>query len=290
MQNILVTGATGNVGREVIRYLEKLPGNHSITAGVRDVAKAKKHWPHNRALQYAVFNFEDAATFKEALANVDTVFLLRPPHIASVNKVFGPLLRALSEKPGTGVVFLSVQGAEEHRFIPHHNIEALIRAREIPFVFLRPGYFMQNLTTTLLPGIIKTKTISLPAGKAKFNWVDVANIGEVAAHVLCRFQEHQGRAYDITVNELLDFQSVTDVMRQTLPYQVRYRNVNPLTFFWLKKKEGLPTMMILVMTMLHLLPRFQKVPRISRSYTDITGNTPTLLQQFLERERKTFLP
>jgi len=60
------------------------------------------------------------------------------------------------------VVFLSVQGAEKSKVIPHNRIESLIIEYGMEYIFLRPGYFMQNLTTTLLPDIIKRRQIFLP--------------------------------------------------------------------------------------------------------------------------------
>jgi hypothetical protein len=52
------------------------------------------------------------------------------------------------------------------------------------------SYFMQNLTTTLLPEIVKQKRITLPSGKAKFNWIDVKNIGEATAHLILNFAKY----------------------------------------------------------------------------------------------------
>jgi len=96
------------------------------------------------------FDFEDASTFKSACTDIDIVFLLRPPHISNKRKYFRPLFDAMNERGVKKVVFLSVQGAETSDIIPHRKTEKMILAYGFEYFFSRPGYFMQNLTTTVL--------------------------------------------------------------------------------------------------------------------------------------------
>lgn len=65
---------------------------------------------------------------------------------------------------------------------------------------------MQNLTTTLLSDILEHQTITLLAGKAKFNWIDVDNIGEATALLINEFDAHKNKAFEITGRENMDFQ------------------------------------------------------------------------------------
>ena len=147
---------------------------------------------------------------------------------------------------------------------------------------------MQNLTTTLL-GDIKTKrAIILPAGKARFNWVDIENIAEAAAVLLNRFEDYQNQAYEITGLENESFGAVTELINDAIENPITYKNVNPFRFYNIKKKEGMASGFILVMILLHFLPRFQKTPVISDFYTQLTGKNPTNLKAFIERERHKF--
>lgn len=283
-KNILITGASGNIGFEVVRFLMKSKVKHKVIAAVRNLEKAKETFKEFPELRFRRFDFEDPKTFTSALDQIDRLFLLRPPHISNVNKYFRPLIKSCV-KPGTKeIVFLSVQGAEKSNIIPHRKIENLIMDHTLNYVFLRPGYFMQNLTTTLLDDIKTKKKIILPAGKAKFNWIDGRDIGEAAAMVLQNFSLFKKQACDLTGYENLNFYSVTDLIRQTTGTSVQYKNVNPLRFYLIKKKEGMPAGKIMVMMMLHLLPRFQKEPEISGFYEKLTGKKPGSLKAFLKRE------
>lgn len=288
MDNILITGATGNIGFEIIRYLYKKNTSNRIIAGVRDIEKAKQIFADYPKLEYVYFDFEDSDTFDRALTDIDRVFLLRPPHLSDIDKYFKPLISRIKEKNVNEVVFLSVQGAEKSKVIPHNKIERLIKEHGLDYIFLRPSYFMQNLTTTLI-GDIKTKReIILPSGQAKFNWIDIENIAEAGAVLLDKFCDYKNQAFEITGLENENFATVTSLINKTIESPIRFRNVNPLRFYQIKKRDGFEKGMIIVLILLHLLPRFQNEPRISDIYEQLTGKKPTDLVTFIQREKKQF--
>lgn len=288
MKRFLITGATGNVGFEVIRFLCNNNSSNKVIAGVRDIDKAKKLFKDFPTVEFRQFDFEDSNSFEQSLTGIDRVFLLRPPHISDIDKFFKPLLQQIKLHNIHDIVFLSVQGAEKSKVIPHSKIEKLLKEFGFNTIFLRPAYFMQNLTTTLLPDIKMKRAIVLPAGKAQFNWVDVENIGEIAAIVMDRFVEYNPQSFDITGTENASFQEVVDLINSQIDNPIRYMSVNPLRFFVLKRKEGMPLGMIVVMIMLHFLPRFQKKPSVSDWVHQITGKQPTDLNTFIKREKQLF--
>lgn len=288
MQRILITGATGNIGVEVIRFLYNLNTRNQIVAAVRDIAKAKVMFKNYPSLQYVTFDFENSATFESALMAVDRVFLLRPPHIADVDRCFKPLIDLIKQKKNVEIVFLSVQGAEKSKFIPHHKMERLINNAGLNHIYLRPSYFMQNLTTTLYDDIKTKREIVLVAAKAKFNWVDVENIAEIAAILLTKFEDYKNQALEITGSENANFYEVANLINTITDRKLSYKAVNPLYFYKLKKHAGMPKGLILVLIMLHFLPRFQSEPIISDVYERLTAKKPTDLKSFLLREKKKF--
>ncbi len=288
MSNILITGATGNIGFEVIRFLNHLDTPNKIIAGVRTIEKAKAVFSEYSSLNYVHFDFENCNTFDKALIGIDRIFLLRPPHISDVDKYFRPLISAIRKNNIKELVFLSVQGAEKSKVIPHNKMERLIKEYGLDYIFIRPSYFMQNLTTTLIDNIKTNREIVLPAGQAKFNWVDIENIGEVAAILLDKFGSFKNQAFEITGLENESFASVTSLINKTIENPIRYRNVNPFKFYRIKNSEGMQNGMIIVMLLLHFLPRFQKEPDISDFYQRLTGKKPTDLKTFIEREKKQF--
>lgn len=289
MRKTLITGATGNIGQEVIRYLFPLEDKIEIIAAVRNIDKAKSKFSDFPKLNFRKFDFADQKSFSSAFEEIDVLFLLRPPHISEVEKYFKPLLQSAKNSGVQKIVFLSVQGAENSRVIPHNKIEKLIKSFEFDYIFVRPGYFMQNLTTTLLSEIQNSKTITLPSGKAKFNWIDTKNIGEATANLIVSFEKYQNKAYEVTGVEKRNFYEITEIMTDVMGTKFTYQRINPISFYFKKRKEGVKNGFALVMTILHFLPRFQKEPEITDIFTMLTGKEPTILREFIAREKGLFL-
>ncbi|MFN7115207.1 MAG: NmrA family NAD(P)-binding protein [Saprospiraceae bacterium] len=289
MKKILITGATGNIGAEVIRFLFQQNTMHHVIAGVREINSAQQTLNTYPSLHYRLFDFAQPETFDAALTGIDSIFLLRPPQLADVQKYFAPLIETAVKQGITDITFLSVQGVERSSVIPHHKIERLIRQSGLRYCFLRPSYFMQNLTTTLLYDIKSKQKIILPAGRAKFNWVDTANIGEVAASILNNFERFENQAFDITGYKNKNFYEVANILTDVLGRPITFESPDPLSYYLLKRREGMETTKILVMIMLHFLPRFQKEPVITRFYEQVTGKQPRSLQEFLEQSRSLLL-
>ena len=280
MKKILITGATGNVGMEVIKSLVMLNTNDQIYLGVRNV-QADKQKLENFNAQLLPFDFTNCDTFQPALIDIDILFLLRPPQISEVKKYFKPLIESAVKNGVKHIVFLSVQGVEHSKIIPHHKIEKLIVESKIPYTFLRPAYFMQNFTTILHNDLIKKNKIYLPAGNAKFTLVDVTDIGEVAAKILMDTANHKNQSYELTCNEKLTFTEMALKLSKGLGRIIQYESPNLVNFFITKKKEKMPTIFILVMIMLHYFPRFQKEPNTTDCISNILGKPPKTFDQFI---------
>jgi uncharacterized protein YbjT (DUF2867 family) len=290
MKRILVTGATGNIGSEVIHYLSKLDSEVETVAAVRNVDKGKIKFAEYPNLSFRQFDFENTATFKSAFNKVDILFLLRPPHISKVDIFFRPLLNSAKKNGIKNLVFLSVQGAEKNRVIPHNKIEHLIVEFGFNYIFVRPSYFMQNLTTTLLSEILNNKSITLPSGNAKFNWIDTKNIGEASAHLLSNFDNYQKKSFEITGTENKNFREVSRLITEIIGEKIRYNSINPISFYIKKRKEDIESGFAMVMAIIHFLPRFQSEPQISKNYQLLTGKVPTTLRDFIIREKEKIMP
>lgn len=164
---VLVTGATGNVGAAVARHL--LARGEPVVSALRDAADpAVVAGSESRA-----FDFENPEGWADALAGVDRLFLLRPPAIADVQRHLFPVIEAALQHGVRHIVFLSLQGVQFNTATPHHAVEKQLRALKAPFTFLRPNFFMQNLSTTYAAEIRDRSEIAVPAGRARTAFIDV---------------------------------------------------------------------------------------------------------------------
>jgi uncharacterized protein YbjT (DUF2867 family) len=277
---VLITGATGNVGIEVVSALKKLDHHLEIYAGVRDLEIGNDKLS-DFDLKLIKFDFVDIDTFLPAIKNIDVLFLLRPPQISDVKKYFAPLIKTAVQTSIKHIVFLSVQGAEKSKMIPHHKIEKLIIDSNIPYTILRPAYFMQNFTTTLHTDLVKYYRIYLPAGQAKFTLIDTEDIGSVTAKVLAEPLNHINKSYDLTNDETLNFTEMAKKISKAIGTKISYISPNLLQFFLTKRKENMPRTLILVMIMLHYFPRFQQTPKTTNCVKIITGQEPKSFDDFV---------
>ncbi len=287
MTKILITGATGNVGRAVLNALQNHDSHFDIYAGIRDLKEDQLKLADLK-LKFLQFDFTDFNSYKPALEDCEILFLLRPPQISEVEKYFKPIIDTCIQTGVKHVVFLSVQGVEKNKIIPHHKIEKLIVDSKIPYTFLRPAYFMQNFTTTLRNDLVNNKRIYLPAGKVKFTLIDVRDIGEVAATILTSISQHINKSYELTCKEKFTFAEMAQLLSNHLGIKIQFKSPNLISFFLTKRKEKVPTMLILVMIMLHYFPRFQKEPEITDWVEKITNKQPTTFDVFIN-DNKTLL-
>ena len=285
MTKVLITGSTGNVGLELIKSLQNINHQLDLYAGVRDI-NADKIKLINYKLNFSKFDFVDLKTYDSAINDCDLIFLLRPPQISEVEKYFKPIIETCKDKGVKHIVFLSVQGVEKSKIIPHHKIERLIVDSKIPFTFLRPAYFMQNFTTTLRRDLTHNKRIYLPAGKAKFTLIDVCDIGAVAAIILTNTSLHKNKSYVLTNKEKLTFAEMAEILSVNLGTHIQFKSPNLLSFFMKKRKEKLPIMLILVMIMLHYFPRFQNEPETTEWVQKIIHRPATTFEQFIKSNQK----
>lgn len=271
---------------EVIRSLSENYTGAEIIAAVRNASSAKKSLSAIQGISYRQFDFENPDTHGPAFEGVGLLFLLRPPHLSDIETYFRPLLESARKHGIANVVFLSVQGAEKSTIIPHNKIEQLILEFGFSYVFVRPSYFMQNLTSTLLNELRDQKSVTLPAGKAVFNWIDVKDIGEATTALILDFARYQNQAFVLTGSENKNFQEVCQLISEITGQKITYRSMNPLRFYFAKRTSGMQSGFALVMTLLHFLPRVQDEPDITGTVQQLTGRSPRTLSDFINRELK----
>ena len=286
MKRILVTGATGQVGAALIAALGAIDGI-AVRAAVRDVASAAATWRGDARVRPVAFDFLDPTSQDAALADCDSLFLMRPPQL---NGDFGDLIARARQHGVTHIVFLSVQGAESNRFIPHHKIEGRLMSSGVPFTLLRPAYFMQNFTSTLHDELVRRHRIFLPAGNARFTLVDVGDIARVAARVIAQPDtRHHGQAYTLTSQTPLNFQQMAAQLTTGLGTPITYESPGPWRFYRTLRRDGREPGLVLVMLLLHMLPRFTRTPPVTQTVAELTGRTPVEFAHFVASHRDELL-
>jgi uncharacterized protein YbjT (DUF2867 family) len=277
---ILVTGATGNVGREVVKCL--VGRDHHVIAAVMDDEDAARLDPEiGSQVETRRFLFGEDATYTPAFTGVEKLFLMRPPQIADVKHYLFPVIDRARSLGVEQIVFLSLLGAERNPVVPHHKVEAYLRAREAPFTFLRPSFYMQNLNTTHRAEIRDDDEICVPVGNAKTSFIDVRDIGAVAAKTLTE-PGHVGKAYALTGGEALDYYEVAELFTEVLGRTITYTDPSILAFIRRRRALGTPWKFVMVMVGLYTATRLGTADRVTGTVARFLGRPPLSLRQYIE--------
>lgn len=278
-RKILITGATGHVGMEVIRALCCQQHGLEIVGAVKDMEADESKFS-GTTIKLRKLDFFAPETFEDALDDIDVLFLIRPKKMLEAAAILAPFISKAKEKGVKHIVFLSVQGAEQTNIVPHRRIELAIEQSGLPYTFLRPAYFMQNFTTVLREELIANKCFVLPAGNTEFALVDVRDIASVAVKVLLSPASHRGMAYVLTSNERLSFKQMASKISEAVGMPIGFRSPVLWEFYWIKHLAGVPFAEIMLMIWLHFLPRFHKLPVLTDCVERITGQKPISFEQF----------
>jgi uncharacterized protein YbjT (DUF2867 family) len=277
---VLVTGAPGNVGTPLVEELLRLGATVRVAA--RDVAAAQTAF--GRDVESVRFHFADSATFG-AFDGIERMFLLRPPAIADVDGVIVPALRAAAERGVRHVVFLSIQGAERNRIVPHRKIEDRLRASGMAWTFVRAAYFMQNLSTTHAPEIRELDEIWVPAGRrSRTAHVDARDVAAVAARALTE-DGHEGKAYTPTGPAALTYDEIATILTAELGRPIRYADPGLLAFWHRLRRRGTPRAMVGVMLGIYTAARLGLAAGITDDVERITGRPPITFSAFAHDAR-----
>ena len=218
------------------------------------------------------------------------MFLLRPPAIADVDGVIVPALRAAAAAGVRHVVFLSIQGAERNRLVPHRTIEDALRQSGMAWTFVRAAYFMQNLSTTHVADIREHDEVFIPAGRrSRTAHVDARDVAAVAARALVE-PGHEGRAYEPTGPAALTYDEIAGMLTRELGRPIRYADPGMLAFWHRLRRRGMPRGMIGVMLGIYTAARMGLADGLSDDVARLTGRPPIPMEQFIHDTRDAWRP
>ncbi|MFJ2828024.1 NAD(P)H-binding protein [Streptomyces sp. NPDC087263] len=216
---ILVTGATGNIGRELTRELDGKGAKSRLL--VRDPARAAGLPDRSERV---VGDLGEPSTLASAFAGVDKLFLLTQ----GIGTDYTAAAITAAEAAGVShIVHLSSLHVTLEPLPAmarwHHEREEIIRASAIPATFLRPGGFMTN-ALDWLPTIREGNHVLDPVGPGRYAPIDPADIAAVAALVLTE-AGHQNKEYVLTGDETFTITEQVRVISETVGRDIEVREV-----------------------------------------------------------------
>lgn len=194
MTRVLVVGATGTTGSEVVRQLR---GRATVRAVSRSADAAERF--RRDGVEGVVADLADATSLTAALEDVDAVYVASSPG-PDLPALEGTLAEAAAAAGVDHLVKLSVIGAAADSPLTfarlHHDAEQRIQASGVDWTMVRPNGFMQN-TLAWVPQLGSGR-VALPIPDARWSIVDVRDVAAVAVEALLEPERHRGRAHTVT--------------------------------------------------------------------------------------------
>jgi len=281
-ESILVTGASGNIGSEIVNQLLGVAPAVSIKAAVHSRQNVKKVKDGDR-VKVIPIDYNESDTLRQALKDVDKLFLLTPDvpnaaHLAS---------NAVTEAKKAGIrhiVKQSVMGADLEADVGtmrlHRQVEDIIEQSGIPFTFLRPNEFMQNFINFHSPSIKGNNAFYIPLEDAKVSLVDVRDIAAVAVKSLTDEDLHKNKTHLITGPEALSYHQVAEILSNRIGRKINYVNISDEEARAAMKEIDMSDWLINTVSELSDYFRKGKASEISSAVEEVTGNKPISFSQF----------
>jgi NAD(P)H dehydrogenase (quinone) len=236
--SIVVTGATGHLGRLVIEgLLEKVPADQ-ITAVVRDEAKAAAFAA--RGVKITVADYNAPETYDGVFAAGDKALLISGNefHLGRVGqhkvvldaaKAAGVALFAYTSAPGS----LTAALADDHR-----GTEEAILESGVTYALLRNGWYNENYTENLAP-VLEYSAVTQAAGEGKVASAARADYAAAAVAVLTG-EGHENKTYELFGDTAWGFaEYAAEVAKQT-GKEIGYNPVSVEVFTGILAGAGLP--------------------------------------------------
>jgi uncharacterized protein YbjT (DUF2867 family) len=264
---ILIMGATGHIGKELIPFL--LESGQSIRVLVRDEKKVAHLDP---CIERAVGDWNKLETLTSAMVGVERVFLVTFETQQDIN-----VIEAAKRARVQHIVKLSTLEATEHKIKVgkwHYEREELIRTSGLDWTFLRPSMFMSNSIEWWSESIKHQGSVFFPGGKkGKVAPVDPRDVAKVAALALTQ-PEHNGQAYELTGSELFTIGEMVQVISGVLGKPIQYVDIPPVAAKLFMLKSGMDK--VLVNALMEVLASLRKNEGaiVTDTVQRVTGDLP----------------
>jgi len=290
----LVLGATGSIGRPLIRDLLADPGPERVrvVAAVRDVAKADSF--RNEGIDTVHLDLNDPAAVAASLAGIDRVFLLTGYSVEMLAQ--SKAVVDAAKKAGVKhVVHLGAYATDDTTVIHlgwHQFAERYVEWSGLGFTHLRPNYFMQNLLGYGGVRWVEGGTITQFFGDAAVSWIDADDLGIAAAAILREPAKHAGKTYPLAV-EALNIHEVAEILTDVVGKPFRYEPKSPDEFLETVLRAGMePTYARCVREVFARVGvgTLTEAADVFDNFTPLTGRRPSLMKDFAEKNRRAFEP
>lgn len=295
---VLVTGATGTVGSEIVKQLsEEKILVYAACHGSDKIFKISKY-PGVKII--SGFDYEKPETYDklfEADNNKNSIYrcFFLPPQTQNseeLTQMFADKIKEESKQKIKRIVKLSAMGtAEESSFTTgrmHYRTEKILEDTGIKSAFLHPNFFMQNFVNFFGDSIRKQSAFYIPGGDAKVSFVDVRDVAAIAVKILAEKNEeyydliYNRRRLTITGSEAISYYQAAEILSGVTGKRISYVDLTEEDAKKAMKQLGMPDWIINALLELYGASRTGYFSTKYPTVEEIMGRKPISFKQFAE--------
>jgi len=284
---ILITGATGNVGSQLVKVFSANGVPVSALIRKRDPVKQ----PPLRSVEYIEGDLAKPSSLVEAFKGAKSIFLILPLVQNMVD--LGCNAVDAAKKAGVSyIVKLSVLLPDESPiklYQLHREVENYIEASGLDCCFLKPNSFYQNFINQCGKTIRNGNVFFMPLGDARISLIDTRDIASVAFKILTS-DLGKNEAHDLTGPESLTNENIAESFTKVLGRRISYAAIDDDAATTSLSQGGVSYWMISVLMELYHSQRKGNADLVSDSVKELTGKPPIPFQQFVWDHISSFTP
>ncbi|MGF4044620.1 SDR family oxidoreductase [Paenarthrobacter nitroguajacolicus] len=223
--SIVITGATGQLGRHVIEaLLERNVPADSIVATGRSIEKLSNFVA--RGVRAVAMDYDDVASVAQALKGATKVLLISGSAVGQRVEQHRTVIEAAKAEGVELLAYTSIANADTTRMklaTEHQATESILKESGVPFALLRNSWYIENYTDQL-PGTLAQGALAGSAGNGKVSGASRADYAQAAAAVLVA--EHQaGKIYELGGDEAFTLDELAAEISAASGKSIEYRDL-----------------------------------------------------------------
>lgn len=267
---ILVTGATGKVGRRLTARLAE--AGHTV----RGVSRSTE----------IRFDWHDESTWAAALAGVTAAYLIPPdepfPAAAIVAAAEQAGVERLVAQSGRRIHVLAEAVGAGPEAIGMYALQEAVQASSLEWTVLQANNFNQNFSEgDMLPAVLAGE-LFLPVDDTVEPFIDVEDIAAVAVAVLTE-DGHHGKTYELSGPESLTFPEAVDAIAEAAGRAVVFQNVTAEDYAAALRAEQLPEDLVFFLDAMYRIMREGKIGDVADGVEQVLGRKPTAFADWAKR-------
>lgn len=284
-ETIVVTGATGNIGKPIVEGLIKKGCAPRVVVRKREVNET---WDKAGVVQVEA-NLSDADALAAAFDGAEKVFSITP-FVENLVEVGAATVEAAKRAGVRHIVRSSAQGADVNSPIAlgrwHGAVEKLIEESGLEWTFVQPASFFQNYLG-YADTIKNQNAFYAPLGDGKVSLVDVRDIAAVAVAALTE-ENRAGKKYAVTGGESLSNQETAETFSDVLGREIKYVDAPEDVARKQMLDSKMPAWMVDAVMELNRIGKAGYLAETRPTVEEITGRKPITFRQFAEENKAFF--